>query len=111
MSTAPRPPRRIEPPWPPSPGVLAGKPKCSCLLCPHREVGAPAAVESLGGHDLVDVSPQVQADIPPGVDVVGEGDGDVAAGGPLRGPDTPVLKERPGAVDGRCVDSLRSIEV
>ena len=81
------------------------------LLLPHRQVGLPAALISLGCHDLVDMASEIPALAPPRVDVVGEGDGLVAPGRSLRGPDTPVLIEGPSAVDGRCVDSLGPIQV
>ena len=57
------------------------------------------------------MTPQIQPYIPPRVNVVGKGDGLVAPGRPLRGPDTPVLKESSSAVNGRRVDSLGPIDV
>ena len=57
------------------------------------------------------MTPQIQACIPPRVNVVGKGDGLVAPGRSLRRPDTPVLKESSGAVNGRRVDSLGPIDV
>src|SRR5689334_15855386 len=82
------------------------------LLLPHRQVRPPAALKPLCRHYLVSKrSPQIQADIPPGVHVIGKGDGLVAPGRSLRPPDTPVLKESLSAINGRRVDSLGPIKV
>jgi len=55
------------------------------------------------------MTPQIQACIPPRVNVVGKGDGLVAPGRSLRRPDTPVLEKSSSAVNGRRVDSLGPI--
>jgi hypothetical protein len=57
------------------------------------------------------MTPQIQPNIPPRVNVVGEGDGLVAPGRPLRSPDTPVLIKSSSAVNGGRVDSLGPIYV
>ncbi len=57
------------------------------------------------------MTPQIQAYIPPRVNVVGKGDGLVAPGRSLRRPDTPVLITSSSAVNGRRVDSLGPIYV
>lgn len=100
--------------WSESPG-LAGL---------HVDVGAAAALVALGGHDLVVVGAQVEADAAPCVElfrllegldrkgketyVVLHGD---AATDALLGADGPVLLEGAGTVDGRLVGASGNIEV
>src|SRR5215813_4788774 len=57
------------------------------------------------------MTPQIQAYIPPRVNVVGKGDSLVAPGRSLRPPDTPVLSKSSSAINGRRVDSLGRIYV
>jgi hypothetical protein len=81
------------------------------LLRPHCQVRSPAALKSLCGHYLVSMTPQIQASIPPRVNMVGKGDGLVAPGRSLRRPNTPVLIKSSSAFNGRRVDSLGPIYV
>ncbi len=54
---------------------------------------------------------QIPASNPPRVNVVGKSDGLVAPGRSLRRPDTPILIESPGAINGRGVDSLSPVKL
>lgn len=57
------------------------------------------------------MSPQIPASIPLRVNMVGEDDGLVAPGQPLRRPDTPVLIKGSSAFNGGGVDSFGPIQV
>src|SRR5690606_18444181 len=73
-----------------------------------RDVGVTAALETLGGHDLVVMVTQVHTSVRPRGEVVADGDG--AAGPPLL-PDAPVLLEGRGADDGGGVGTGRLVDV
>src|SRR5690606_2948312 len=73
-----------------------------------RDVGAAAALVTLGRHDLVVVVAEVHPVPGPRVEVVAGGDG--AAGPPLL-PDAPELREGRGALDGRLVVPHRPVDV
>src|SRR5690606_28978619 len=73
-----------------------------------RDVGVTAALETLGGHDLVVMVTQVHTSVRPRGEVVADGDG--AAGPPLL-PDAPVLLEGRGAGDGGGVGRGRLVAV
>ena len=74
----------------------------------HVNVGAPAALVTLGGDDLVVVLAEVHAVLGPGVEVVLHVDGAADA---LGGADGPVLLEGPGAVDRGLVGAGRDVDV
>src|SRR5688572_26845062 len=82
------------------------------MALPGRDVRRPAAVESLGGHDLVRPGrAQGHSLARPRVDVVAERDVAVHARGALRLARAEVLPESLGALDGGLVDLLVLVDV